>query len=94
MEHEAKAMTENEKLILRHIRNLRPVIMQDGRIDMVETAWLLKTIRPDETSLGLELGAFAALLREVRADGVVTPEESARLVRMMDALLERADLLR
>ena len=30
---------------------------------------------------------LAPLLREVRDDGVVTPEESESLVRMMDALL-------
>ena len=36
---------------------------------------------------GVDFKVFIARLREVRADGVVTPEESERLVRMMDALL-------
>ncbi len=80
-------MNETEKKIIRYIRNLRPTILHDGRIDLVETAWLLRAIHNDEDSIGAELKAFAARLREVRADGVVTPEESASLVRMMDALL-------
>ena len=80
-------MNETEKKVLRYIRNLRPIILHDGRLDLVETAWLVKAIHNDEDSLGEEFRAFVARLREVRADGVVTPEESERLVRMMDALL-------
>ena len=80
-------MNEPEKKVLRYIRNLRPIILHDGRLDLVETAWLVKAIHNDEDSLGEEFRAFVARLREVRADGVVTPEESESLVRMMDALL-------
>ena len=69
------------------MRNLRPIILQDGRLDIVETAWLVKAIHQDEDSLGDDFKAFVACLREVRADGVVTPQESESLVRMMDALL-------
>ena len=80
-------MNETEKKVLRAIRNLRPIILHDGRLDLVETAWLVKAIHNDEDSLGEEFRAFVARLREVRADGIVTPEESESLVRMMDALL-------
>ena len=80
-------MNETEKKILRYIRNLRPIILHDGRLDLVETAWLVKAIHNDEDSLGEEFRAFVARLREVRADGIVTPEESESIVRMMDALL-------
>ena len=80
-------MNEIEKKVLRYIRNLRPIILHDGRLDLVETAWLVKAIHNDEDSLGEEFKAFVARLREVRADGVVTPQESESLVRMMDALL-------
>ena len=80
-------MNETEKKVLRAIRNLRPIILHDGRLDLVETAWLVKAIHNDEDSLGEEFRAFVARLREVRADGVVTPEESESIVRMMDALL-------
>ena len=80
-------MNETEKKVLRYIRNLRPIILHDGRLDLVETAWLVKAIHNDEDSLGEEFRAFVARLREVRADGVVTPEESESIVRMMDALL-------
>ena len=47
----------------------------------------MKAIHNDEDSLGEEFRAFVARLREVRADGIVTPEESESIVRMMDALL-------
>ena len=80
-------MNETEKKVIRYIRNLRPIILHDGRLDLVETAWLVKAIHLDEDSLGEEFKAFVARLREVRADGVVTPEESEGLIRMMDALL-------
>lgn len=80
-------MNETEKKILRYIRNLRPIILHDGRLDLVETAWLVKAIHNDADSLGEDFKVFIARLREVRADGVVTPEESECLVRMMDALL-------
>ena len=30
-------MNETEKKVLRHIRNLRPIILQDGRLDIVVT---------------------------------------------------------
>ena len=80
-------MNETEKKVIRYIRNLRPIILQDGRLDLVETAWLVKAIHLDEDALGEEFKAFVARLREVRADGVVTPEESESLVRMMDVLL-------
>ena len=46
-----------------------------------------KAIHQDEDSLGDDFKAFVARLREARADGVVTPEESVSLVRMMDTLL-------
>ena len=80
-------MNATEKKIIRYIRNLRPVILQDGRIDLVETAWLVKAIHNEEDSVGEAFKAFVARLREVRADGVITSEESDGLVRMMDALL-------
>ena len=82
-----RVMSEAEKKVLRYIRSLRPIILHDGRIDLVETAWLVKAIHQDEDSLGEEFKAFVARLREVRADGVVTPEESESVVRMMDVLL-------
>ena len=80
-------MNETEKKIIKYIRNLRPVILQDGRLDLVETAWLIKAIRPDEDALGEDFKSFVACLREVRADGVISDEESEKLVRAMDALL-------
>ena len=84
-------MNDAERKILGCIRGLRPMFMNDGRIDMVETAWLVKAIHQDEDSVDDGIKAFVARLREVRADGVVTPEESKDIVRMMDALLARAD---
>ena len=80
-------MNESEKKVLKCLRNLRPIILNDGRLDLVETAWLLKAIHQDEDSLGEEFKAIISCLREARNDAVVTPEESENLIRMMDALL-------
>lgn len=80
-------MNDKEKTLLRYVRNLRPVILADGHVDMTETAWLLRTICPYEDQLGPEFRDFIALLRDIRDDGVVTAEESTRLVEVMDKLL-------
>ena len=81
-------MDIEEKTMLKAIRDLRPSFLADGKIDMVEAGWLIKATHGHEQALGPKVRAFVDLLREVRADGIVTPEESARLVAAMDQLLD------
>ena len=61
-------------------------ITEDGKVDFAEATFLLKAMSPMEES-GVTTGAFVKALREVRADGVITPEESARILKMLDDLL-------
>ena len=80
-------MNPEEKMILKRIHDLRSSFLADGKIDMVEAGWFIKATHGHEQALGPELRAFVDLLREVRADGIVTPEESARLIAAMEQLL-------
>ena len=61
-------------------------IKADGKVDFCETTTLLKALAPLEGS-GATIDAFVRALREVRADGVITPDESARIIALLDELL-------
>lgn len=71
----------------RALANLRPVIEADGVIDLVETAWLLRISRVYAEKGDAAAVALTNLLGRVRADGVITPEESREVL----AMLERID---
>ena len=73
-----------------HLRAVAGAIVADGRVDFDETTRLLEILKP----LG-EFDAKAVALRraveEVRADGVVTAEESEKLVALIkDFMRSRA----
>ena len=61
-------------------------IKADGKVDFSETTILLKALTPLEGT-GATIDAFVKALREVRADGVITPDESARIITLLDELL-------
>ena len=61
-------------------------VKADGKVDFSETTFLLKALAPMEGS-GATIDAFVKALREVREDGVITPEESARIIGLLDELL-------
>lgn len=61
-------------------------ITADGKVDFLETTFLLKAMAP-MTGSGATTDAFIAALREVREDGVITLEESAKILNMLDELL-------
>ena len=61
-------------------------IKADGKVDFEETTFLLNALEPLAGS-GATIDAFIRALRDVREDGVITPEESARIVRLLDGLL-------
>jgi len=66
--------------------NLRSEIVRDGKVDLQESAILLRAMEPFVAS-GKMVADFVAALREVRADGVITPEESVRILKLLDGLL-------
>ena len=61
-------------------------VRADGKVDFQEATFLLKAMAPIEGS-GAATDAFIKALREVRADGVITPEESAKILKLLDELL-------
>ena len=65
---------------------MRRDITADGRLDFYEATFLLKAMAPMEGS-GATTDAFIRALREVRADGVITAEESERILKLLDELL-------
>ena len=58
-------------------------VTADGFIDLSETACLLRFVRPYARAGNEAAQTLEALLREVREDGVVTPEESVRIMAML-----------
>ena len=65
---------------------MRRDIRADGKVDFSETTFLLQAMSPMEGT-GVTTDAFIKALREVRADGVITPDESDRILRLLDELL-------
>jgi len=65
---------------------LREEIVKDGKLDLQESAILLKALEPFESS-GKTVRDFVAALRRVREDGIVTPEESCLVLKLLDGLL-------
>ena len=61
-------------------------IKADGKVDLSETTFLLRALAPMEGS-GATVDAFVKALRDVRADGVITPEESEKVIKLLDDLL-------
>ena len=61
-------------------------IKADGKVDFGETTFLLNALEPLAGS-GATIDAFIRALRDVREDGVITPEESARIIKLLDDLL-------
>ena len=70
------------KALIEMSRNIKA----DGKVDLLESTFLLKALAPFEQS-GATIGAFVKKLREFRADRVITQEESAEIIRLLDELL-------
>ena len=69
--------SENEKL-LAVIRHLEKGIMEDGKVDKAETEILLNFAKP-LAATNPDMADFVRALEDVRADGVITHEESVRI---------------
>ena len=61
-------------------------IKADGKVDFQEATILLKAMKHLEGS-GVATDAFIKTLGEVRADGVITKEESEKVLKLLDELL-------
>ena len=65
---------------------MRRDIKADGKVDFSEATFLLRAMAPMAGS-GATTDAFVAALREVRDDGVITAEESDRILKLLDEML-------
>ena len=68
------------------LEGIKRDIAEDGKVDFAEVTLLLRAMAPMAGS-GATTDEFIAALREVREDGVITPEESAKILKMLDELL-------
>jgi len=78
-------MTAEDKKLFEFVKRVRDHVVADGRIDLEETEYLLELARRYEAQ-NAELKEFAALIAEVRQDGVVTREESDKVIYYLDWL--------
>lgn len=70
------------------LAEIRNVLLEDGKIDLAESALLLRLIRPAVTQGVPEAIDFERLLNEVRKDGVIDAEESRQIIVMLDRIAE------
>ena len=70
----------------RGLVEMRNDIARDGKVDYSETTVLLRALEP-YAETGAVMKAFVQALHEVREDGVITPEESSRVLGFLDELL-------
>lgn len=68
------------------IAMVKDALLQDGKIDLAETAFLLRLVKPAALRGIPEAVAFEQLLKEVREDGVVTEEESAKIIGSLERI--------
>ena len=73
------------------LRMLKLPILEDGVITLGETSLLLRAVRPYANKGDAEADELLKLLLQVRADGIVTPDESDRIAWLLHEItVERA----
>lgn len=68
------------------IAKVKDALLADGRIDLAETAFLLRLVKPAALRGVPEAVALERLLIEVRKDGVVTSEESDQIIAALERI--------
>ena len=68
------------------LKALKMSVLADGKVDWGETEELLAAIRPLAAKYGFLFEDYERLLEKCRADGKITPEESAKLALHLDYL--------
>ena len=82
-----KRVKQREDMFLRRLFGmLAKMAKADGKVDFQEATILLKAMNHLAGS-GATTDAFIKALREVRADGVITAEESERILKLLDEML-------
>ena len=65
------------------LRMLKIPILEDGVINLGETTLLLRAVRPYVNKGDAEADELMELLLQVRADGVIEPDESDRIAWLL-----------
>ena len=73
------------------LRMLKIPVLEDGIINLGETSLILRTVRPYVGKGDAEADELMALLLQVRADGVITPDESNVVAGLLELLSARFD---
>ena len=68
------------------LRMLAIPVLEDGVVNLGETTLLMRAVRPYVGKGDAEADELMALLLQVRADGVITPEESERIIAIWDEI--------
>ena len=68
------------------LAGVRKVVEADGVVDLAETAYLLRICRPYAEHGNVAAQKLVALLEAVRADGVITADESREVLSMLEAI--------
>jgi len=68
------------------LETMRNEIRADGKVDLRETSMLLSALAPYEKT-SVTMDSFIETLRTVREDGVISPQESAKVLVLLDELL-------
>ena len=68
------------------LRMLKIPVLEDGVVNLGETSLIMRTVRPYVGKGDAEADELMALLLQVRADGVITPDESERIVALWDEI--------
>ena len=65
------------------LRMLSIPVLEDGAVNLGETTLLLRTVRPYVGKGDAEADDLMELLMQVRADGIITPDESDRIAWLL-----------
>ena len=65
------------------LRMLAIPVLEDGAVSLGETTLLIRTVRPYVGKGDAEADELLALLLQVRADGIITPDESDRIAWLL-----------
>ena len=68
------------------LRMLKIPVLEDGIINLGETSLIMRTVRPYVGKGDAEADELMALLLQVRADGIITPDESERIIEIWDEI--------
>ena len=68
------------------LRMLKIPVLEDGVVNLGETTLILRAVRPYVGKGDAEADELMELLLQVRADGIITPDESDRIAWLLNEI--------